>query len=137
MTHVEIDEVLGLVGHVGAEVTAHNTMPSWVILLVEFLLDVRSNVLLDVELLKGNISTVDSILLHLLVHVGMLDDGFPFGGGHKSLNKLNAKQIKYSTLIFYLFYASPSSFRYGNIRYKMYIQSIFAQFCKFFIYLNN
>ena len=53
MTEVEVDEVLGLVGDVGTEVSSHNAMPGWVVLLVEFLLDESSDVLLDVELLKS------------------------------------------------------------------------------------
>ena len=31
LAKVEIDEVLGLVGHIGAEVTAHNAMPGGVV----------------------------------------------------------------------------------------------------------
>jgi len=31
LAEVEVDKVLGLVGHIGAEVTADNTMPGWVV----------------------------------------------------------------------------------------------------------
>ena len=82
MSHVEVDEVLGFVGDVGSEVSAYNTVPSRVIFLIELLLDVSSNIFLDVELLKSHICAVDCVLLHLLVHVGMLYHGLPLSGGH-------------------------------------------------------
>ena len=53
LTKVEVDEVLGLVSHVGAEVAANNAVPGRVVLFVELLLDVGGNVLLDVELFQG------------------------------------------------------------------------------------
>jgi len=31
LAEVEVDEVLGLVGHIGAEVAAHNAVPGWVV----------------------------------------------------------------------------------------------------------
>ena len=65
-------------GDVGAEVSAHHTVPCGVVFLVELLLDVCGNVLLDVELLQRYVGAVDGILLHLFVHVSVLDDGFPF-----------------------------------------------------------
>ena len=40
-----------LVGDVGTEVSAHDAMPGWVVLLVELFLDVSGNVLLNVVLL--------------------------------------------------------------------------------------
>ena len=75
LTKVEIDEVLGLVGHIGAEVTAHNAMPGGVVLLVEFLLDEGGDVLLDVVALEGLGRDVDGILLHVLGHVSILHNG--------------------------------------------------------------
>ncbi len=57
--------MLGLVGDVGTEVSAHNAMPGGVVLLVELLLDEGSDVLLNVELLKGLGGNVDGILLHV------------------------------------------------------------------------
>ena len=45
LSKIEIDKVLRFMCHVRTEVTAHNAMPCGVILLVKFLLDIRSNVL--------------------------------------------------------------------------------------------
>lgn len=39
LTHVEVDEVFGLVSHVGAEIPTHYGVPSGIVLLVEFLLN--------------------------------------------------------------------------------------------------
>ena len=79
LTQVEVDEVLGLVGHVGAEVTADNAMPGGVVLLVEFLLDEGGDVLLDVVALKGLGRDVDGVLLHVLGHVSVLHNGLSIG----------------------------------------------------------
>ena len=80
LAHVKVDEVFGFVGDVGAEVPAHDTVPGGVVLLVELFFDVGCDVLFDVELFEGYVGTVDGVLLHLLVHVSMLDDSFPFCG---------------------------------------------------------
>jgi len=78
LAEVEVDEVLGLVGDVGAEVAAHDAVPGGVVLLVELLLDEGGDVLLDVVLLEGLRGAVDSVLLHVLCHVGILDHGLAF-----------------------------------------------------------
>ena len=75
LTKVEVDEVLGLMGDIGAEVAAHDAMPGGVVLFVEFLLDEGSDVLLNVVALEGVGRDVDSVLLHVLGHVSVLDDG--------------------------------------------------------------
>lgn len=46
LSQVEVDEVARLVSHVGAEVAANDAMPGRVVLFVELLLDVCSDVLL-------------------------------------------------------------------------------------------
>lgn len=73
LSDVEVDEPLRLVRDVGPEVLADNDVPGWVVLLVELLLYVRSNVLLDVEALHRLDGTVYRILLHVLGHVCILD----------------------------------------------------------------
>ena len=75
LTEVEVDEVLGLVGDVGAEVPADDAVPGRVVLLVELLLDEGGDVLLNVVLLEGLGGAVDGVLLHVLGHVRVLDHG--------------------------------------------------------------
>ena len=73
LAQIEIDKVLRLVRDVTAEVAADDAVPRGVVLLVELLLDVGSNVLLDVVLLEGLRRAVHRVLLHVLRHVGVLD----------------------------------------------------------------
>ena len=73
LTEVEVDEMLGLMGHVGTEVAAHNAMPRGVVLLVELLLDECGDVLFDVELLESLGGNINSVLLHVLGHISVLD----------------------------------------------------------------
>uniref|UniRef100_A0A8C6JQS8 Uncharacterized protein n=1 Tax=Melopsittacus undulatus TaxID=13146 RepID=A0A8C6JQS8_MELUD len=61
LAEVEVDEVLGLVSHVAAEVPPHDAVPGGIVFLVKFL----SNVLLDVVLLQCLCSTFHRVLLHL------------------------------------------------------------------------
>ena len=68
--------MLGLVGDVGTEVTAYDAVPGGVVLLVELLLDEGGDVLFDVELLEGLSANVDSVLLHVLGHVCVLNNCF-------------------------------------------------------------
>ena len=48
LSEVKINEMLGLVGHIGSKVSAHDTMPSRVIFLVKFFFDVGRDIFLDV-----------------------------------------------------------------------------------------
>ena len=67
MSHIEVDEVFGFMGDIGAEVAPDDAVPGGVVLLIELLLDVGGDVLLNVELLKGLSGDVDGILLHVLM----------------------------------------------------------------------
>ena len=75
LTEVEVDEVLGLMGNVGTEVSAHDAMPGWVVLFVEFFLDESGDVLLNVEFLESLGGDIDSILLHVLGHISVFHNG--------------------------------------------------------------
>lgn len=46
LPQIEIDEVLRFMCYVRTEVSSHYAVPSWVVLLVELLLDICSNILL-------------------------------------------------------------------------------------------
>lgn len=54
-------------------------MPSWVILLVKFFLNVRGDVFLYVEFFHRLRCTFYSILLHILCHIGIFYYGFSVG----------------------------------------------------------
>ncbi|GET91353.1 dynein light chain, putative [Leishmania tarentolae] len=66
---------MGVVRHEAAKVAAHNAVPRWLILLVELLLDVGSNILLNVKLLHCLKRHLDRVRLHVLGHVGILNRG--------------------------------------------------------------
>lgn len=59
---------------VRAKVPADDAVPGGVVLFVKLLLDIRGDVLFDVVLFQGLRRTVHRVLLHLLAHVGVLDD---------------------------------------------------------------
>merc|ERR1719458_1791499 len=77
LAKVEVDEMSGLVSDIGTKVPANNAVPCGVVLFVKLLLDVSCNVLLNVVLLQGLGGAVDSVLLHLLGHVRILDHCLP------------------------------------------------------------
>jgi len=75
LAQVEVDEVLGFVCDVRTEVPADDAMPRRVVFFVEFLLDVCRDVFLDVVFLEGLRGAVHGVLLHVLGHVRIFDDG--------------------------------------------------------------
>ena len=74
LSEVKVDKAAGLVGDVGAKVAADDAVPRGVVLPVKLLLDVGSNVLLNVVLVKGGHRAIHSVLLHVLRHVSVLDN---------------------------------------------------------------
>jgi len=61
LSEVEVDEMLRLMGDVGSEVSAHDAMPSGIVLLVKLLLDVAGDVFLDVVLLQRLSGTINGV----------------------------------------------------------------------------
>ena len=90
--------MFGFMGDVRAEVAADDCVPGGVVLLVELLLDVGRNILLDIELLESHIGAVNGVLLHLLVHVCVLDHCLPLGRRHYQLNKIKSNFHSLPTL---------------------------------------
>jgi hypothetical protein len=86
LPHVEVDEMFGLMRDVGSEVPADHAVPGGVVLLVELLLDVGGDILLDVELLQSHICAINRILLHLLVHIRVLNHCLTLRRRHYQLN---------------------------------------------------
>ena len=76
MSKVEVDEVLSLVSHVGAEVASYNAVPCWVVFLIEFFLNEGSDVFLNVVFFKSLGADIDSILLHIFGHVCVFNNCF-------------------------------------------------------------
>ena len=62
-------------GDIATKVLAHDDVPRRAMSSVKLLLDLCGNVLLDVVLFEGSGSDVYGLLLHLLAHVDVLDDG--------------------------------------------------------------
>ena len=70
---VHEDEALALVGHVGAQTTAHDAVPSRQVHRVKLCLDDLCDIVQNPALLEGEGHAVDGVLLHVLVHVGILN----------------------------------------------------------------
>ena len=81
LSEIEVDKVLSLVCHVRTKVTANDAMPCGVVLFVKLLLDVGSNVLLNVVLLKSLSCTFYGVLLHVFRHVRILDNSLAVSRG--------------------------------------------------------
>jgi hypothetical protein len=62
-----------------AEIPTDNAVPRGVVLFVKLLLDIGSNVFLNVELFHSLSSAVHGILLHVFGHIGILDHSFSVG----------------------------------------------------------
>ena len=68
-------EALGLVRDIAAHAAADYAVPGGLVHYIELGLDDLSDVIENLLLLESVLSTVDSMLLHSLGHVGKLDDG--------------------------------------------------------------
>uniref|UniRef100_A0A8C7RX08 Dynein light chain n=1 Tax=Oncorhynchus mykiss TaxID=8022 RepID=A0A8C7RX08_ONCMY len=75
LAQVEVDEMLGLMGHIAAKVPPYDAMPV-IDLSSGYLLDVCSDVFLDVILLQCLRGALHCVLLHLLRHVRIFYDCF-------------------------------------------------------------
>ena len=75
LINVKVDEMLCFMSDKGAKVPADDAVPGRLVFLVELLLDEGRNVLLHLVLLNGGLGRGDGVLLHLLAHVNILDDG--------------------------------------------------------------
>ena len=104
LAKVKVDKVLRLVRDVRAKVSPNDAVPCRVVLFVEFLFDVGSNVLFNVKLLECCSGAVYGVLLHVLGHVGILDHSFTFshlqveGSGGAEMSTLRIK-LKCITLL--------------------------------------
>jgi len=78
LAQVEIDEVTCLVCHIRSKIATNDAMPSRIVFFVEFLFDISGNVLFDVVFFKCLCRTVHGILLHLLAHISILNNGLAF-----------------------------------------------------------
>ena len=65
-----------LMRDITSKISSDDTVPGWVVFFVEFLFNVGSDVFLNVVLLEGLCGAVDGVLLHVLGHVGVLDNSF-------------------------------------------------------------
>ena len=75
LTKVEVQEAVSVMGHEAAKVAADDAVPRGLVLFIELLLDVGSNILLNVEFLHRLQRHLNRIRLHVLRHVGVLDGG--------------------------------------------------------------
>lgn len=62
-------------GYVAPKVFAHNDVPSSTVPFVELLFDLCSDVLLDVVFLECRCGDLHTLLLHILCHINVFDDG--------------------------------------------------------------
>ena len=70
---VHEDEALALVRHVRSHAAPHDAVPGRQVHLIEFRLDDLSDVVENAALLEGESDTVNCVLLHIEVHVCVLD----------------------------------------------------------------
>ena len=73
LTPVHKNEAFALVGDVGAQATAHDAVPSGQVHCIELSLNDLSDVVKYATLREGKRDTVDGMLLHEIVHIGILD----------------------------------------------------------------
>ena len=74
-------------GDVAPKVLSDNDVPGRTVASVEFFLDLCSDIFFDGVFVEGSGGDVDALLLHVLYHVDVFDDGFwadaavlPWGG---------------------------------------------------------
>lgn len=88
-------------GNIRAKVPSNDAVPGGVVLLVELALDEGGNILLDIVFLHRLGGAVDSVLLHLLGHVGVLDDCFAVGHCEGNHGRVRAPKSYFESLYFF------------------------------------
>jgi hypothetical protein len=63
-------------GNVGTETPSHDHMPSWSVFFIKFFFYVTGDISLNVVSVQGLVGYINGLLLHLIGHIGILNDGF-------------------------------------------------------------
>ena len=74
LTPIDENEALGLMAHVGTQTSSDDAVPRWQEHGVELIFNYLRNVVKYSALLEGKCDAVHGLLLHVLVHVGELDN---------------------------------------------------------------
>lgn len=73
LADIEVDETFGLMSNIRAKVLANDNVPGRMVFLVKLLLHISGNILLNVETFHSLNGTINSVLLHIFGHIGVLD----------------------------------------------------------------
>eukprot|EP00834_Sanchytrium_tribonematis_P006849 NODE_547_length_6185_cov_0.654124.p6 type:complete len:133 gc:universal NODE_547_length_6185_cov_0.654124:1728-1330(-) len=68
--------MFSFMGNIASKVSTYDAVPCWTIFFVKFTFNECSNVLFNIILFHGIISTINSILLHFITHICIFYDCF-------------------------------------------------------------